>query len=361
MRYRFETVSGRSFDVDCDPRETIQGIIVRAALDRGYDKALSTLEWRGEALDPSKTLSEYDIQPEGRSAAAGGASAPSAPSSVIVLRGDKRAPAVTEADAEADAIEEAEEDRKQSNSAIISLEKLQEELQQDKEDQARPKFVSRAERERRALQRREDVAAKRRERLQEVERERAAMLRGARRRQQGGGDLSAQERLKKTEQLLERASGQQQEYRASMTQRQELEQIRQKYLGRRREKKFIPKPAERFVKFTFDWAEEDDTSADINPLYARPHEAQTMFGRGFRAGIDAREQAKNKIVYEEEVEQREAGRAAELLQARRGRKERRAAAKRQRAAGGAACGDDSSGGEEAAAAAPKRAKDGSDD
>ncbi|MCI64158.1 DEAD-box ATP-dependent RNA helicase 21-like, partial [Trifolium medium] len=35
-----------------------------------------------------------------------------------------------------------------------------------------------------------------------------------------------------------------------------------------------------------------DTSRDMNYLYQNPHEAQLLFGRGFRAGMDRREQKK---------------------------------------------------------------------
>ncbi|KAG7647794.1 Helicase superfamily 1/2 ATP-binding domain [Arabidopsis thaliana x Arabidopsis arenosa] len=45
--------------------------------------------------------------------------------------------------------------------------------------------------------------------------------------------------------------------------------------------------------FRFDWENTEDTSSgEMNVLYQNPHEAQPLFGRGCRAGIDRREQRK---------------------------------------------------------------------
>ncbi|CAK9201244.1 unnamed protein product [Sphagnum troendelagicum] len=56
-------------------------------------------------------------------------------------------------------------------------------------------------------------------------------------------------------------------------------------------KKRVVKPSEKF-RFSFDWENTEDTSGDMNPIYQNPHEAQLLFGRGFRAGMDRREQKK---------------------------------------------------------------------
>ncbi|XWS35229.1 hypothetical protein CRYUN_Cryun21dG0108000 [Craigia yunnanensis] len=53
----------------------------------------------------------------------------------------------------------------------------------------------------------------------------------------------------------------------------------------------------------------EDTSRDMNSLYQNPHEAQLLFGRGFRAGMDRREQkklaAKNEKDMREEIRKNE--------------------------------------------------------
>ena len=71
----------------------------------------------------------------------------------------------------------------------------------------------------------------------------------------------------------------------------ELKVIREAYLGKGPKKKRIVKPSEKFSRiFQFDWNAEDDTSVDLNPLYARRHQVQPLLGRGYVAGLDMREQ-----------------------------------------------------------------------
>ncbi|KAL4529677.1 hypothetical protein Ndes2437B_g08758 [Nannochloris sp. 'desiccata'] len=88
--------------------------------------------------------------------------------------------------------------------------------------------------------------------------------------------------------------------RADRDRERELELIKQSYLGKEKEKKKIVKTADRF-KFNFDWDAKDDTSRDLNPLYQDTHEAALLFGRGFRAGIDRREQKKASAEAETET------------------------------------------------------------
>ena len=72
---------------------------------------------------------------------------------------------------------------------------------------------------------------------------------------------------------------------------QMADMIKKQYLGGEKLKKKMLKPSEKF-KFNFDWEAGDDTSKDLNPLYNNTHEAQLLFGRGLRAGVDRREQKK---------------------------------------------------------------------
>ncbi|OEH75993.1 dead-box ATP-dependent RNA helicase [Cyclospora cayetanensis] len=83
----------------------------------------------------------------------------------------------------------------------------------------------------------------------------------------------------------------------------ELEQIRMHYLGMKKEKKKIQKPSEKFRNiFNFEWdASEDTMRGDNNPLYQNRLEPQLLFGRGFRAGMDIREQRKANNFYDELV------------------------------------------------------------
>ncbi|KFK44687.1 hypothetical protein AALP_AA1G290500 [Arabis alpina] len=62
----------------------------------------------------------------------------------------------------------------------------------------------------------------------------------------------------------------------------------EQYLGTTKPKKrIIIKPNEKY-RFSFDWEKSEDTSNRDTNI----HEAQLLFGRGFRAGIDRREQRK---------------------------------------------------------------------
>ncbi|MFQ6627942.1 hypothetical protein Gotur_007756, partial [Gossypium turneri] len=89
---------------------------------------------------------------------------------------------------------------------------------------------------------------------------------------------------------------------------EELEAIKEQYLGSKKPKKRVIKPSEKF-RFSFDWENTEDTSRDMNSLYQNPHEAQLLFGRGFRAGMDRREQkklaAKNEKEMREEIRKKD--------------------------------------------------------
>ncbi|OMO72290.1 hypothetical protein COLO4_27709 [Corchorus olitorius] len=96
--------------------------------------------------------------------------------------------------------------------------------------------------------------------------------------------------------------------RAEREREKELEAIKEQYLGTKNPKKRVIKPSEKF-RFSFDWENTEDTSRDMNSLYQNPHEAQLLFGRGFRAGMDRRGQkilaAKNEKEMREEIRRKE--------------------------------------------------------
>ncbi|KAG9286717.1 hypothetical protein G9A89_012267 [Geosiphon pyriformis] len=74
----------------------------------------------------------------------------------------------------------------------------------------------------------------------------------------------------------------------------ELQAIRERYMGGERKKRKIRRMNEK--KFVFDWDAGEDTSQDFNPLYATRHNAQ-MFGRGHFAGIDIKEQKRDRAQF----------------------------------------------------------------
>ena len=67
--------------------------------------------------------------------------------------------------------------------------------------------------------------------------------------------------------------------------------IKGRYLGTiKDEKKRSLKPGDKFKQvFVFDWDANEDTSKDINPLYAKKHEPKILFGKGFMGGVDQNE------------------------------------------------------------------------
>eukprot|EP00914_Ancora_sagittata_P028911 GHVO01057049.1.p1 GENE.GHVO01057049.1~~GHVO01057049.1.p1 ORF type:complete len:825 (+),score=185.62 GHVO01057049.1:32-2476(+) len=83
----------------------------------------------------------------------------------------------------------------------------------------------------------------------------------------------------------------------------ELDQIKKHYLGMKGEKKKIQKPSEKFRNiFNFEWDVAEDTArGDTNPLYKNKCEPQLLFGRGFRAGVDVREQRRTNDFYDQLV------------------------------------------------------------
>uniref|UniRef100_A0A8C9LLV9 RNA helicase n=1 Tax=Piliocolobus tephrosceles TaxID=591936 RepID=A0A8C9LLV9_9PRIM len=86
----------------------------------------------------------------------------------------------------------------------------------------------------------------------------------------------------------------------------EIEMIKQQYLGLNKKKKKMQKPSEKFRNiFNFEWDQSEDTSRyDTNPLYQNRLEPQILFGRGYIAGVDVREQRKKNNFYDRLVQNR---------------------------------------------------------
>ena len=80
---------------------------------------------------------------------------------------------------------------------------------------------------------------------------------------------------------------------------EELQLIKDQYLGKKRAKKMIVPPSQKF-KFNFDWETSEDTSEDLNHLYSRRASIAFLFGRGYIAGIDREEQDKrNEMIWKD--------------------------------------------------------------
>lgn len=85
-----------------------------------------------------------------------------------------------------------------------------------------------------------------------------------------------------------------------------MDLLKQQYLGKKDGKKKVVKASEKFSKmFQFDWDNEDDTSVEYNPLYKNRNEANLMFGRGYRAGQDLRDQRQRNSFVEKLAKKRQ--------------------------------------------------------
>lgn len=207
----------------------------------------------------------------------------------------------------------------------------------------KPVFLTKAQREQLALQRREEEIAEQkrraeqlllqtnrpssadaskpssdrdrdrdrdRERERERERERDHRERRERdreRERERERDHRESERRNREREREDEQKGREQKTR-DREREKELEAIKEQYLGSKKPKKRVIKPSEKF-RFSFDWENTEDTSRDMNILYQNPHEARLLFGRGFRAGMDRREQkklaAKNEKELREEIRKKE--------------------------------------------------------
>ncbi|XVE84616.1 hypothetical protein DITRI_Ditri17bG0026800 [Diplodiscus trichospermus] len=189
---------------------------------------------------------------------------------------------LTKAQREQLALQRLEEQRAQQKRRLEDLHRSNNSTNNNSDSSStKPSFDS-ADRRDRERQRERDRESDRRNREREREREREE-------------EAKARERAR-LEKLAERER------------EKELESIKEQYLGSKKPKKRVIKPSEKF-RFSFDWENTEDTSRDMNSLYQNPHEAQLLFGRGFRAGMDRREQkklaAKNEKEMREEIRKKE--------------------------------------------------------
>eukprot|EP00051_Salpingoeca_urceolata_P027711 m.482896 g.482896 ORF g.482896 m.482896 type:complete len:840 (-) comp22710_c0_seq1:50-2569(-) len=181
----------------------------------------------------------------------------------------------------------------EASAGPVSLEELLAKKKEDEEKAARPKFLSKAERARIAIAKREAAAKEQRERLEELRKARTQLEIDAREAERRERKERERERERRREQG-EGGKGAEDEKLKEM----ERQAIRERYLGGKKTKRKIRKMNER--KFVFDWDEGDDTSNDYNPLYSNRHENQ-LWGRGNMAGIDITTQKREKSAFYEKL------------------------------------------------------------
>jgi len=191
---------------------------------------------------------------------------------------------------------------------------------------------------------REELALQRLQQRREEEEKRKAEAISAHDRFISGRNIEEkqrQERQKREREEQERQRRQREENIEAAEQEHELKVIREHYLGGSEKQRKLTKPSEKFARvFQFEWEADDDTAKDdLNPLYSKRMKINALFGRGYIAGADQREQRKdsnflmslsekrlfeakqleqgNEQISEEERAQRERARAEALEQFRR--------------------------------------------
>lgn len=108
-------------------------------------------------------------------------------------------------------------------------------------------------------------------------------------------DRKREERLAREREERERERRVKDESKESKEHDHEVKAIREHYLGGGEKKRKITKPSDKFAKiFQFDWEETDDTARnDVNPLYNKRVKINALFGRGYIAGVDQKEQRRD--------------------------------------------------------------------
>ena len=185
-------------------------------------------------------------------------------------------------------------------SAPLSLEELLQKKKEEEASLAKPKFLSKAERQALALKKRQEEVDAKRAVLEQQRREREALDHTARNAERHIRDREREERERRRQEWArnEGIVTRTEDVEAEKT--AEVDAIKARYLGVKEQKRKIRRMNER--KFVFDWEVTDDTSHDYNPLYQNPHEVQ-LFGRGHIAGIDLASQKKEKSRFYEQLAQ----------------------------------------------------------
>ncbi|KAJ6816393.1 DEAD-box ATP-dependent RNA helicase 21 [Iris pallida] len=197
-------------------------------------------------------------------------------------------------------------------------------------DPSKPVFLSKAERQKLALQRREEAANDHKRRAVDHLQSLPRPTNPSSDRRDSDRRDPDRERDRERDRDRDRRSREhsRNEKQAEREREKELDAIKEQYLGSKKPKKRVIKPSEKF-RFSFDWENTEDTSRDMNSLYQNPHEARLLFGRGFLAGIDRREQKKQAARYEKETRgeiRKKEGRLEELPEEAAAQKQKEAAA-----------------------------------
>lgn len=187
-----------------------------------------------------------------------------------------------------DEIEEAEA-RKLQEIAERAEKKALERLLSKSSEKKEATFLSKVEREQLALRRLEEKRKEKEDQRKAIENAHSRFVSGKTQEER-----LVEERNRREKEIQERERRQREENKEAKELDFETKAIRDHYLGINEKKRKILKPSEKFSRiFQFEWEADDDTSkSDANPLYCNRLKIHTLFGRGYLAGVDQREQRK---------------------------------------------------------------------
>ncbi|CAB1336226.1 unnamed protein product [Coregonus sp. 'balchen'] len=182
-----------------------------------------------------------------------------------------------------------------------NLEELLAKKKAEEEAEAKPKFLSKTEREAEALKWRQQQTEQRKKTIDE-DRKKRRMFQDIGRKMMGDQAVRVpedpQERdIREGRERMERENNGDQEddgrqkIREEKDKGKELQTIKERYLGGTKKRRRTRHLNDR--KFVFEWDASEDTSTDYNPIYKEKHQVQ-LYGRGFIAGIDLKQQKRDQ-------------------------------------------------------------------
>jgi len=179
------------------------------------------------------------------------------------------------------ALLEENEVKLSTNATPLSLEEIIDAKKAKEDELSKPKFISKEEKAKIALAKRQKEADEARKRADEQRAKQREIFQQG--RIQNDPEFERRQRRKE----LDTRRNDREDRRTGKDSEKEQTAIKDRYLGAAKKKKKVRKQNER--KFVFDWDAGDDTSNDYNPLYRERHQVQ-LFGRGYIAGIDIKAQ-----------------------------------------------------------------------
>lgn len=189
--------------------------------------------------------------------------------------------------------EDEEDEKKKKKVQPLSLEELLAKKKAEEEAEAKPKFLTKSEREAEAIKRREQQTEERRKQVEDERKKRRVFQDIGRKMLE---DPQERERRERRERMERENNGNdeddgRQKIREEKDKGKELQAIKERYLGGMKKRRRTRHLNDR--KFVFEWDASEDTSTDYNPIYKEKHQVQ-LYGRGFIAGIDLKQQKRDQ-------------------------------------------------------------------